>query len=153
MDNLDKFAVNFWANVTKGNTEDDCWKWKGAKSDGGYGNITIRLANKRQTYHAHRVSYAIHFGNFPEHLHVLHHCDNPECPNPKHLFLGTNLDNVADRQNKGRTIRPSNALPDKTVLYILSQRSRRVSSSLATELNVSIICIQNIWNRRTYRHL
>ena len=40
---------------------------------------------------------------------VCHTCDNPQCINPDHLFLGTNYDNVLDKLKKGRhrTIRGS----------------------------------------------
>lgn len=55
------------------------------------------------TMRAHRVSWEIHFGQIPKGLCVLHRCDNPPCCKPEHLFLGSVVDNVADRCKKGRT--------------------------------------------------
>jgi hypothetical protein len=46
--------------------------------------------------------YEKYKGKIPDGLHALHHCDNPMCINPEHLFLGTNADNVADKMAKGR---------------------------------------------------
>lgn len=75
-----------------------CWEFAGSKVRGGYGRITI---GKRK-FLAHRVSYGILVGKIPNGMDVLHHCDNPSCINPKHLFLGTDKDNVADCIRKGR---------------------------------------------------
>lgn len=33
---------------------------------------------------------------------VRHSCDNPKCVNPKHLVLGTQLENMEDRKLRGR---------------------------------------------------
>lgn len=73
-----------------------CWEWMGHKSK-GYGMFWI---NGRMR-HAHRLSYS-YFVRNPGKLHVCHHCDNPSCINPKHLFAGTHTDNMKDMCKKGR---------------------------------------------------
>lgn len=78
--------------------EDDCWLWLGAQSGNGYG----RLEFEGRYQQAHRVSYQIHCEPIPEDYNVLHTCDNRICVNPKHLFPGTQQDNVDDMVNKGR---------------------------------------------------
>jgi hypothetical protein len=76
-----------------------CWNWTGARIATGYG--VMQYMGKRQS--VHRVSAMLYLGLKPESkLLVLHRCDNPSCFNPKHLFLGTNLDNNLDCVNKGR---------------------------------------------------
>jgi hypothetical protein len=55
------------------------------------------------TVGAHRLAYTFTFGEIPDGLGVLHTCDNPPCCNPNHLWLGTQLENIADRHSKGRS--------------------------------------------------
>lgn len=51
---------------------------------------------------AHRCAWRLWRGPIPEGKLVLHHCDNPRCINPDHLYLGTDADNVRDREARGR---------------------------------------------------
>ena len=84
------------SNVSFGTN--NCWNFIGSTDNQGYGFISI----DGYQWRAHRLSYAIHRGEFNKSLHVCHHCDNPPCVNPEHLFLGSARDNMSDAQQKGR---------------------------------------------------
>lgn len=75
-----------------------CWNWRGAKVF-GYGVTSYQNRQVR----AHRL--AMHLWrrmDIRDPRAVLHRCDNPSCFNPKHLFLGTQLENIRDMVSKGR---------------------------------------------------
>lgn len=78
--------------------ENGCWLWTAAVNHKGYG---IVMWNGRCEL-THRVTYRLTRGEIPHGKLVLHRCDNPPCVNPTHLVVGTNADNMADRQAKGR---------------------------------------------------
>ena len=94
----------FWSKVDiKG--EDDCWNWKaGIRGITGYGCFKYN----KKVVDSHRMVWFLIYGEFPK-LWVLHKCDNRLCCNPDHLFLGTYMDNIQDRNNKGRTARGDNS--------------------------------------------
>jgi len=79
----------------------DCWIWLGSVNNAGYGRIAPEPPARGWVL-VHRAVWVLKFGPIPIGLQVLHHCDNRRCANWSHLFLGTNADNVADRQAKGR---------------------------------------------------
>lgn len=93
----------FWAKVDKSSDPNGCWIWTAWTSSEGYGVIG-QPGGLRKMY-AHRYSAALHFGMFDQRLLVLHHCDNPPCVNPGHLYLGTKSDNGKDfhRRHGGAT--------------------------------------------------
>lgn len=77
-----------------------CWVWTGATNEAGYG--AIWKDGDERAAPAHRVAYEIFVGPIPEGLFVCHHCDNPPCVNPEHLFVGDAKDNADDMMAKGR---------------------------------------------------
>ena len=82
-------------------TDSGCIEFTGSKTGrGGYGQLS--RAGGGSPYKAHRVVFAEVYGPIPDGAFICHHCDNPPCVNPDHLFLGTNQDNVTDMVNKGR---------------------------------------------------
>jgi hypothetical protein len=94
--NLDQ--QRFWSKVQHGD-EDECWLWKPSISKKNpYGQISIR----GKEYLSHRIAYFLTTGVDPRELEICHTCDLPACCNPKHLFLGTHRDNMADMAVKGR---------------------------------------------------
>lgn len=80
-----------------------CWNWTWYKDINGYGKVTI----DSKTWLAHRVSYIVFKGEFPDEMFICHHCDNPSCINPDHLFVGTMSDNMKDAYDKG-ILHPAN---------------------------------------------
>lgn len=74
-------------NKLKSNIEEKpngCWEWKKSLHKQGYGHFIY----KSKVSLAHRVSWILHKGPIPNNTLVLHHCDNPKCCNPNHLFWG-----------------------------------------------------------------
>ena len=90
----------FWEKVDIGD-DHECWPWQASKNRAGYGKIGIGKHSMKPVG-AHRVAFALSYGYNPEDMLVCHTCDNPSCCNPKHLFLGTDYDNIRDAYNKGR---------------------------------------------------
>ena len=88
-------SERFWE---KAQYSPGCWEWMRHKTTRGYGTFWMNNTNHR----ASRVAYELSLGPIPEGMVVRHKCDNPPCVNPDHLEAGTQLDNVRDRDERGR---------------------------------------------------
>lgn len=108
--------ASFMERVSKRKTKKGCILWKGATIKHGYGGKFYWIDG--EYYLAHRLAYIIEYGKFNKKLFVCHKCDNPQCVNPKHLFLGTAKDNMQDRVNKKRIPIKGNRLTPRIVKKI-----------------------------------
>lgn len=90
-------ATRFWSKATRCG-DDDCWEWQGRRDGQEYGRFDVHAVPQL----AHRIAWELTHGPIPDGLCVLHHCDNPPCCNPAHLFLGARAVNNADMRQKGR---------------------------------------------------
>lgn len=153
---FEKDVVRFWSKVDRSAGPDACWPWMANCNEKGYG--TFVLADK--SVKAHRVAFVIANGPVLGNLRVCHSCDVPGCCNPAHLWAGTQLDNIADRVAKGRSVTPTreqlhtNKLTESQVIEILNlRRLGRRNHELARDYGVHCSTISDIVNRRTWRHL
>ena len=97
----------FWKKVDKhGRTmpgmRTRCWDWNGNLSSTGYGVIALPGRGSPRVL-AHRYSYELENGEFDKSLFVLHHCDNPLCVRPSHLYTGSHAENMRDMKIRSRS--------------------------------------------------
>jgi len=147
-----KDVARFWRKVVV-RGPDECWEWLGSHS-AGYGTIGFDYTS----IGAHRFLWWILTGVYPGELYVCHHCDNPGCVNPAHLFLGTPKDNTQDALSKGRmaigTRVASARFTEEDIREIRRKRAAGVSAfELADEYKVNHAYIYHIVARKAWKHI
>ena len=147
----------FWDKVKIGRPN-QCWTWIGriAQWGNGYGHFDIN----HRPHFAHRISYELAHGMILfKKLFVCHHCDNPSCVNPNHLFLGTNLDNIMDATKKGRVSKGEKhchaKLNEKDIIEIRKLMSKKIPRKfIMNKFNItSISYLYQIKNQKTWKHI
>lgn len=96
----------FWSYVDQSDGADACWLWLGQRARYGYGMFYV---DKRKQARANRIAWFLANGPIPDGLVIAHTCDQPSCTNPAHLVAITQLENIKDRDAKGRGYRGPNA--------------------------------------------
>ena len=150
-------AQEFWSHVRKG---ENCWIWRHHMFPDGYGKVQFDSKSQR----AHRIAYTLAIGSIPRGFYVLHHCDNPICCRPDHLWIGSQRDNMIDMARKGRstkgraTVKGEMHGRSKVTIEDVQQIRRRVELGemqidLAKEFGLSFSALNHIVRRKNWRHV
>ena len=139
MDNIEEYLLNH----IKINQNTECWEWTGKLTTQSYGFLYVD--GKFKT--AHRAMWEVCYGEIGNGLGILHKCDNTQCINPDHLFIGTPADNAKDMRLKGRNKASKTALTDKEkaeIRLIYYSNSHRYSLRRLAKM-------YGVWSTTIYR--
>lgn len=133
--------ARFWARVQC--SPNGCWIWTGQTDARSYGRFSLPRRGSGAAL-AHRFMWGLVYGYVPRDRNVLHHCDNPPCVRPDHLFLGTQADNVADMLRKGRCPtgmrRRHTKLTDQQVIEIRASREPQRAAAQRYGISGGHVC-------------
>lgn len=156
-------STAFWARVNKDGPIPEhrpelgpCWLWPVTLSN-PYGRVKIRGV----LWLPHRFAYMLTHGCISADKLTCHHCDNPACVNPAHLFAGTYEDNAHDRDHKGRQVGPAGEqngqakLTEQDVIAIRQgfTGTRGEKAALARLYNVGNTTIGDVLNRKRWKDI
>lgn len=149
-----------WSHIRLAPHE-SCWEWKRYRNAKGYGRTSI---HGRGLVLAHRAAYESAHGTIPDGFLICHHCDNPACCRPDHLFLGTVQDNSTDMVSKGRGPKGqslnrgehngmSKFTPDQIIEIRRLHSQGHSTYKIAKQFGVWNMAIWRIAHRKRWAHL
>lgn len=104
-----------------------------------------------------RLMWTLCYGPIPAGMSVCHSCDNTQCINPLHLWIGTHKENMEDRARKGRNADHRGTNNGRAKLTPDQVRAIRASDrpgiELAREHNITNTAVTNIRLRKTWIHI
>lgn len=136
---------------------DECWPWTGSANGSGHGEFYVSPARGLVPAHAFALELAMG-KRCPAGLEGCHHCDNPPCVNPAHLYYGTRQQNVDDMwaRDRGRhgSRSPSAKLTEDSVLEIRFRFAAGESQTvLAEEFGISDSQASHVVNGRAWKRV
>lgn len=124
---------------------DGCWEWNGARDKDGYGIFSYA----RKSYRAAKIALQLDGRPVPAGMYACHHCDNPACVRPSHLYPGTPKQNMADCVARGRVNAGKKA--KLTVDDVIAIRSAAgTHEEIASRFGVSRPTISMVIARKTW---
>jgi hypothetical protein len=137
-----------------------CWLWLGGlqhyDKQASYGGLSFQ----GKSIAAHRASFEVFKHPVPAGKEVCHSCDNPFCINPEHLFVGTHLENMQDRDKKKRRTAvkgEKNNLAKLTAEQVLEIRvlleKGIPQQKIAEQFNIVQTAVSLIKNRHNWGHI
>jgi hypothetical protein len=155
------FASRFWARVNKNGPiapgmKTCCWLWTGKLESNGYARV--KRQDSRNQVSVHRAAWEMKHGEVPTGMQVLHRCDVRSCV--RHLFLGTQRDNMQGMLRKGRANKARGSahgrskLTEKNVLQILKLRGKGWTlEQLSVKFGVGTMQVSRICGGKRWAHL
>ena len=149
--NMEPVTWEYMLSCSAIDEETGCIEWQLHTNYYHYGQVHVNGKHEQ----THRVSYRLNVGDIHDGVSVCHHCDNPPCINPDHLFLGTQKDNMRDAGNKGRMQRGekhhNSKLTRKDVIAI--RKNNGTHKQIGKIFCVSGSVISEIKSRKAWRHV